>query len=99
MAKRRPIPPFITLPEYGVVAEPATGWEFHREGCPPVVVGDGQLFPSWDSALKFSLRRKLVINPAATIDALGLAGTRCRLGLCTRLDTGRGLYSEVVDRR
>lgn len=98
MAKRVPIPPYRTLTDGCVVAKPDSGWELvRRPGGERDVVADRAMFPSWDSSLYFELRRRFVVSVESILEPLGLERAKCRFRLVTRLETGRGLLSELVD--
>lgn len=97
MAKRRPIPPFLTLPESAVVMEPTSGWELIVGDQQPVLVADRSAFPSWDSTLRFELRRRFHVDVASMLTALELGDVTCRISMVTRMETGRGLVSEMIN--
>lgn len=99
MARRRSVPPFLTLDGGACLAEPSDGWELIKDDRPAESVLDGAMFPAWDSALQFSLRRRFTIDTVSMQERLGLQGAQCKFRLVTRLETGRGLLSEVVDAR
>lgn len=99
MAKRRPTPPYLTLPDDALQAEPADGWELIVEGQPHRVIPDRELFPSWDSSLKFALRRRFTLDLRTFSGHLGISSGRVQYQFVTRLGTARGLMSEVAFRQ
>lgn len=95
MAKRRPTPPYLTLPEEALHAEPADGWELLVEGQRNRVLADKGLFPSWDSTLKFSLRRRFSFDPAAIDAYLEIPAGQAKYRFVARLETAGGMMSKV----
>jgi hypothetical protein len=106
MSKIRAIPPFET-PEYDSVAlDPISGWEISKDGGQTFsTISDKGLFPSWDSALEFILRRRFRLSSSELAKATGLTGANPRFSLVTRLTTCSGRLSmfaplqEVLDYR
>lgn len=96
MAKRKPIPPYLTLPNDAIHADPVEGWELLVDDNPDRVVGDKDLFPSWDSSLSFILRRRFVCNPQAFDDYLEIPSAHASYQFIVRLETASGLLSQVV---
>lgn len=95
MAKRRPIPPYLTLPDEMLHAEPIDGWELLVDGQQDRVVHDKEPFPSWDSSLKFSLRRRFTFDPAALDTHLGMPSGQAEFQFVVRLETAGGRISRV----
>jgi hypothetical protein len=95
MAKRKPTPPYLTLPEEALHAEPADGWELFVEGQYDRVLTDKGLFPSWDSSLKFSLRRRFSFDPAALDAYLEIPAGQAEYQLVVRIETAGGMMSKV----
>ena len=96
MAKRKPIPPYLTLPGDALHPEPADGWELLVEDKPDRIVRDKDLFPSWDSALRFSLRRRFICDPGAFDGHLDIPAGHASYQLVVRLETAGGVMSRVV---
>jgi hypothetical protein len=99
MAKRRPIPPYLTLPDDTLQAEPADGWELLVDGLPDRVVPDRGDFPSWDSSLRFTLRRRFSFDPNEFRGHLLIPSGRASYQFVVRLETAGGLFSQVVFRQ
>ena len=96
MAKRRPIPPYLTLPGDALRSEPVDGWELLVDHKPDRVICDKELFPSWDSALKFSLRRRFICDPETFDGNLEIPPGCASYQLVVRLETAGGVMSRVV---
>jgi hypothetical protein len=92
------VPPFYALGYDSVEMDPIAGWELIREGQEPLVIEDRCPLPSWDSELRFALRRRFGIR-APIDDALMLSGANARFRVVTRLETARGLRSIIADHR
>src|SRR3546814_3492358 len=95
MAKRKPIPPYLTLPGDALHPEPADGWELLVDDKPDQIVRDRDLFPSWDSALRFSLRRRFICDPGDFDGHLEIPSEHASYQLVVRLETAGG----VIDRK
>ncbi|MGY0799619.1 hypothetical protein ACW7G0_11265 [Lysobacter sp. A286] len=95
MAKRRPIPPYLTLPDEMLDAEPIDGWELLVDGQQNRIVHDKEPFPSWDSLLKFSLRRRFTFDPDALDTHLGIPSGQAEYQFVVRLETAGGRMSRV----
>lgn len=98
MAKRIPVPPYLTLPDDAVRCEPAEGWILRSGGKPDQVIPDKELFPSWDGSLKFELHRQFTVATTHFAEALSLQRARAQYELIVRMETARGLFSEVLER-
>lgn len=96
MAKRRTVPPYLTLPDEALRTEPADGWELLVDGQPDRIVRDKDLFPSWDSSLKFSLRRRFSFDVNEFSEFLSIPPDQATYQLVARLETARGLLSQVA---
>jgi len=97
MAARKPVPPYLTLSEDAVIGEPASGWQLFSTEGEGRLVADRTPFPSWDSSLDFELRRSYYINFGVFSAQLGVESAQCTYRLITRMETGRGRISTVVD--
>lgn len=95
MAKRRPIPPYLTLPDEMLHAEPVDGWELLVDGQQDRVVRDKEPFPSWDSSLKFSLRRRFTFDPDVLDAHLEIPSGQAEYQFVVRLETAGGMMSQV----
>ncbi|MEZ5461918.1 hypothetical protein [Dokdonella sp.] len=91
-------PPYLTLPDSAIALDPIDGWELIREDQEPEVIPDRSALPSWDSSLRFGLRRRFQLKVSPD-EALGLEGREAKFKLVTRLNTARGLGSRIVDER
>lgn len=98
MAAATSFPPYLTLPDSAIALDPIDGWEFIREDQEPEIIPDRSILPSWDSSLRFGLRRRLQLKVSPD-EALGLEGREAKFRLVTRLETARGLRSRIVDDR
>lgn len=96
MAKRKPIPPYLTLPKDAIHADPVEGWELLVDDNQDRIVGDKDLFPSWDSSLNFILRRRFICDPQVFDDHLEIPSGRASYQFVVRLETAGGLVSQVV---
>lgn len=99
MAKRKPVPPYLTLPDDALRADPTGGWELLVDGHPDRIVADKDLFPSWDSSLKFSLRRRFHFDLTTFSEHLGIPPGQASYQFLVRLETAGGLMSQVAFRQ
>ncbi|MEY4599138.1 MAG: hypothetical protein RLZZ445_1935 [Pseudomonadota bacterium] len=98
MAKNDAIRPFLTATLGSVSTDPYSAWQVQVRN-ETIPLEDGDMFPSWDSQLKFRLRRVFCLNPSSLAAEAGLIGVKPSFALVIRLVTGNGLTSVIADMR
>jgi len=94
---KRQVPPYLSLREDDVTADPASGWMLEVAGRHSTVINSGSPIEGVDQLLAFSLARTFTF-PDDLRGRIGLADSS-RLSLIVRMLTGNGLYSRIIARK